>query len=59
MRRLSATLAGVTLAMTLSTPAWAATTEQRHHRYRGQSDTPAQSARPGDAAQHDDPSVLF
>jgi len=59
MRPLSATLAGIALAVTLSTPAWAATTEQRHHRYHGQSDAPAQGRRGGDAAQHDDSSILF
>ena len=59
MRRLPATLAGVALAVTLSTPARAATTEQRHHRYHGQSEGSAETGRQGDATQHDDPSVLF
>jgi hypothetical protein len=59
MRRLPATLAGIALAVTLATPAWAATTEHRHHRYHGQSAGPAQRGRDGDAAQHDDPSILF
>ena len=59
MRRLSATLAGIALAATLSTPAWAATTEQRHHHYHGQSDAPAQGGRGGDVTQHDDPNILF
>jgi hypothetical protein len=59
MRRLSTVLAGVTLAVTLSSPARAATIEQRHHPYHGQSDTPAEGGRRGDGPQHDDPSILF
>ena len=59
MRRLPAALAGVALAATLSTPARAATTQQRHRRYHAQSDGQAQPDPPGDAPQHDDPSILF
>ena len=60
MRKLSAALAGLTLVVTFSTPAWAAEAETRHqHRYSGQSDTPEGASSRGDKTQHDDPSILF
>ena len=60
MRKLSAALAGLTLVLTLASPAWAAETETRHHhRYSGQSASPNDAGRRGDKTQHDDPSILF
>ena len=59
MRNLSATLAGFTLVVTLSAPAWATTTEQRHHHFSGRSDSPGEGRSQGDRPQHDDPSILF
>jgi hypothetical protein len=58
MRKLSAALAGVFLAATLCSPAWADPTESRHHRFRGRSESPYDGRR-GDRQQHDDPSILF
>jgi len=59
MRKLSATLTGLVVILTLSTPAWADTVRQRHHHFNGQSDSPDNGRSRGDNTQHDDPSILF
>jgi len=59
VRKLSAALTGLVLALTLSAPAWADTAQQRHHRFNGQSDSPDNGRSRGDHIQHDDPSILF
>lgn len=60
MRKLPAALAGLTLVMTLASPAWAAETQTRHqHRYSGQSDTRDGATARGDKTEHDDGSILF
>ena len=59
MRRLSAVLAGITLALALSAPSWAAGPESRHHRFSGRSESPGEGQSRGDKTQHDDPSILF
>jgi hypothetical protein len=58
VRKLSAALTGLALVVTLSTPAWADTVQQRHHRFSDRSDSPGEG-RGGDNIQHDDPSILF
>ena len=59
MRRLSAALTGLALALTLSAPAWAETVQERHHRVNDRSDSPGNDRSRGDNIQHDDPSILF
>ena len=61
MRKLSAAIAGVALAVTLSAPALAADTVQyRHHRFSGRSDSPGEGNSRYDNQHHDDDgTVLF
>jgi hypothetical protein len=59
VRKLSAALTGLALVVTLSTPAWADTVQQRHHRFSGRSESPGEGRSRGDNIQHDDPSILF
>jgi hypothetical protein len=50
-----------TVALTVSTPAWADTVQQRHHHFSGRSDTPREGNSGYDGQHHDDDdgSVLF
>jgi hypothetical protein len=61
MRKLSAAIAVFTVALTVSTPAWADTVQQRHHHFSGRSDTPREGNSGYDGQHHDDDdgSVLF
>jgi hypothetical protein len=60
MRKLSTVLAGLVLAVTMSSPAWADTVAHRHHDFNGQSDSPGQGHSRYDQGHHDDDgSILF
>jgi len=60
MHRLPTALAGLTLVVALSAPAWAAEgTASHHRRFSGRSDSGSQEQPYGDAPQHDDPAILF
>jgi hypothetical protein len=60
MRKLPAAIAGLAIAITLSTPAWADGVQSRHHRFGGQSDSSgADRARYDERHHDDDGSILF
>jgi hypothetical protein len=62
MRKLPAAVAGLTLAVTLSSPTWAATdaVQHRHHHFSGQSDSAGGNSRYDERhPDDDDGSVLF
>ncbi|MCA1842266.1 MAG: hypothetical protein LC792_03575 [Actinobacteria bacterium] len=61
MRKLPAAIAGLTIAVTLSSPAWAATdtVQHRHHHFSGQSDGGGNSRYDERHPADDDGSILF